>query len=171
MYDAVIFAEHPEPAARTLACLVEGAVDGVLNHMLIVSPPRSDDLATLADEAGCRLEMGVDAAAMPAALERHLVTPHALAFAEGALPGPGWPQRLRDEFRRRGQPEREMIVAFRPERRREAWKLIAAISIKGRVPLGYGALVPRPLLIHRLKGGTVRSHGPMHLTEMTVGRV
>ncbi len=171
MYDAVIFADaDPEPAARTLSCLVEGAVEGLLNHVLVVSSAESDGLVALADAAGCRLEMGVTAQRLPEALKRHLVTTHALAFAAGALPPSGWPARLRDELRKRGEPDAEMALLFRPENRREAWKLIAKVSLRGRMPLTHGALVPRSLLPD-YRSGSIRSHGPMHITDMTVGRL
>jgi hypothetical protein len=171
MYDAIVLAQEAEPAARTLSTLVEGAVEGLLNHVLLVSDRDSPDLAALADAAGCRCELSVAHDALAEALKRHLVTSHALAFAAGAVLPAGWPGRLRDELRRRGQPDAEMSLLFRPERRLEAWKLIAAVSLQGRMPLGYGALLPRARLIGGLKGGRVKSHGPMHLTEMTVGRV
>ncbi len=171
MYDAVIFAEaDPEPAARTLACLVEGAVEGLLNHVVLVSAVESDGLTALADAAGCRLEMGVSEQGLPEALRRHLVTPHTLAFAAGTLLPVGWPARLRDEFRKRGEPDPEMALLFRPERRREAWKLIARVSLRGRMPLTHGALVPRALL-PGYRAGSIKSHGPMHISEMTVGRM
>ena len=171
MYDAVIFADtDPEPAARTLACLVEGAVEGVLNHVLLLGREQSDAMAALADAAGCRLELGVTERALPEALRRHLVTPHTLAFAAGALPSTGWPARLQQELRRRGEPDPEMSLVFRPERRQDAWKLIAHVSLRGRMPLTHGALVPRALLPH-MRAGCVKSHGPIHITEMTVGRL
>lgn len=171
MYDAIVLAQEAEPAARTLSTLVEGAVEGLLNHVLLVSERQSDDLAALADAAGCRCELGVSPDVLPEALKRHLVTPHALAFQAGAVLPAGWPGRLRDEFRRRGQPDPEMSLLFRPEKRLEAWRLIAAVSLRGRMPLGHGALLPRVRLIGGLRNGMVKSHGPMHLTEMTVGRV
>ena len=171
MYDAVIFAEaDPEPAARTLSCLVEGAVEGVLNHVLVISAAESKGLAALADAAGCRIELGVTGSSLPEALRRHLVTPHTLAFAAGALLPAGWPARLRDEFRKRGEPDPDMALLFRPELRREAWRLIAKVSLRGRMPLTHGALVPRALL-PGYRAGTIRSHGPMHISEMTVGRL
>jgi hypothetical protein len=171
MYDAVIFAEaDPEPAARTLACLVEGAVEGLLNHVLVISATQSEELAALADAAGCRVELGVTGDRLPEALKRHLVTTHTLAFAAGALPPAGWPARLRDEFRKRGEPDPEMALLFRPERRREAWKLIAKVSLRGRMPLAHGALVPR-FLLPGYRAGSIKSHGPMHISEMTVGRL
>ncbi len=171
MYDAVIFADaDPEPAARTLSSLVEGAVEGLLNHVVVISASESEGLSALADAAGCRLELGVTEPKLPEALRRHLVTPHTLAFAAGALPPVGWPARLKDELRRRGDPDPEMALLFRPERRREAWKLIAQVSLRGRMPLAHGALVPRSLL-PGYRGGLIKSHGPMHITEMTVGRL
>ena len=151
MYDAIIFAEaDPEPAARTLACLVEGAVEGMLNHVVVISEAETAALATLADAAGCRLEMGITRAALPEALRRHLVTPHTLAFTAGALPQPGWTARLRNELHRRGEPHPDMSFVFRPERRSEAWKLIAHVSLRGRMPL-----VPR------------RAHAPLAARELS----
>ncbi len=171
MYDAVIFADaDPEPAARTLSCLVEGTIDGLLNHVVLIAEAESKALTALADAAGCRLEMGISPQTLPEALLRHLVTPHTLAFSAGALPPPGWPARLRDEFRRRGEPDTEMALVFRPARRKEAWKTVAYVSLRGRIPLSHGALVPRALLpFHR--SGSVKSHGPIHITEMTVERL
>jgi len=172
MFDAVVFAtSDPEPAARTLSSLVEGAVDGLLNHMLLISAETSEGLAALADAAGCRLEQGVDDRDLPAILARHLVTPHALAFAAGALPTAGWSTRLRHELNRSGGPDPEMSLVFRPERTADRLKLLAFVSFRGRMPLAYGVLTPRALLINSLKCGSIRSHGPIHMTETTVGRI
>lgn len=171
MYDAIVFSDaDPEPAARTLACLVEGAVEGLLNHVLLISEAETPALATLADAAGCRLELGVTQEKLPEALRRHLVTPHTLAFTAGALPQPGWTARLRNELHQRGEPHPDMSFVFRPERRSEAWKLIAHVSLRGRMPLAHGALMPRSLLAN-YRAGAVKSHGPMHITEMTIGRL
>jgi hypothetical protein len=86
MFDAVIFSgRDPEAAARTMACLVEGVVEGMLQRVLVVSRETSAELEKLADASGCRLEQGVAADKLPSVLAVHLETPHILAFDAGAL--------------------------------------------------------------------------------------
>jgi hypothetical protein len=173
MFDAVIFSgRDPEAAARTMACLVEGVVEGMLQRVLVVSTERSDDLETLADASGCRLEQDVSAENLSGVLAAHLQTLHVLAFDAGALLPPGWPHLLQREFQRRGQPDAEVSLAFRPEGLGDRLRLIARIGVRGRVPLAYGALVPRAHLADRTyRGGAVKTHGPIHLTQMSVARV
>ena len=171
MFDAIVFASQPGPAARTLSCLVEGVVEGLVNRVLLVSAGTSEALAALAEVAGCRIELGIPEAALPEALRRHLETPHMLAFEAGALPPPGWPARLADELRRRGGLDSEVSLLFRPERRIEAWRVIAEVSLRGRMPLRHGALLPRAQLIAGVSGGAVRRQGPVLVAEMRVGRV
>jgi hypothetical protein len=173
MFDAVIFSgKDPEAATRTMAGLVEGVVDGMLQRVIVISTQSSDGLETLADASGCRLEQGVEAENLSGVLATHLQTPHVLAFDAGALLPPGWPLLLQREFQRRGQPDAEVSLAFRPEGLGDRLRLIARIGIRGRIPLAYGALVPRVhLLAKTYRGGAVRTHGPIHLTQMSVGRM
>jgi hypothetical protein len=173
MFDAVIFSgRDPEAAARTMACLVEGVVEGMLLRVLVVSAERDTDLGKLSDASGCRLEQGVAADKLAGVLAAHLQTPHVLAFEAGALFPPGWPQLLQREFQRRGQPDAEVALAFRPDSLGDRLRLIARIGIRGRVPLTYGALLPRERLTDKAyRGGAVKSHGPIHLTQMSVARM
>jgi hypothetical protein len=132
----------------------------------------SDGLEKLADASGCRLEQGVTADRLSGVLATHIQTPHVLAFDAGALLPTGWPQLLQREFQRRGQPDAGVALAFRPEGLRDRLKLIARIGIRGRIPLTYGALLPQARLADRAyRGGAVKSHGPIHLTHMSVGRM
>jgi hypothetical protein len=173
MFDAVIFSgKDPEAATRTMASLVEGVVEGMLLRVLVVSGERSDDLERLADASGCRLEQGVAAEKLPGILAAHLQTPHVLAFDAGALLPPGWPQLLQREFQRRGQPDAEVALAFRPEGLGDRLRLILRIGAGGRVPLTYGALIPRAQLLDKAyRGGAAKTHGPIHLTQMSVARM
>ncbi len=173
MFDAVILSgRDPEAAARTMACLVEGVVEGMLHRVLVVSTERSADLEKLSDASGCRLEQGVAADRLSAVMATHLQTPHVLAFEAGALLPPGWPTLLQREFQRRGQPDAGVSLAFRPEGLGDRLRLIARIGVRGRVPLTYGALVPRAHLVDKTyRGGAVKTHGPIHMTQMSVARV
>ena len=173
MFDAVIFSgKDPEAAARTMACLVEGVVEGMLQRVLVVSAESSDGLEKLADASGCRLEQDVAAGKLAGVLAAHLQTPHVLAFDAGALLPPGWPHLLQREFQRRGQPDAEVSLAFRPEGLGDRLRLIARIGVRGRVPLTYGALVPLARITDKAyRGGAVKTHGPIHMTQMGVGRV
>jgi hypothetical protein len=173
MFDAVIFSgRDPEAAARTMACLVEGVVEGMLQRVVVVSSERSAGLEKLSDASGCRLEQGVAREKLPVVLAEHLQTPHVLALEAGALLPPGWPLLLQREFQRRGQPDAEVSLAFRPEGLGDRLRLIARIGVRGRVPLTYGALIPRAHLIDRnYRGGAVKTHGPIHLTQMSVARM
>jgi hypothetical protein len=173
MFDAVIFSgRDPEAATRTMASLVEGVVEGMLQRVLVVSRECSDDLEKLSDASGCRLAQGIAAEKLAGILAGHLQTPHILTFEAGALLPMGWPQLLQREFQRRGQPDAVVSLAFRPENLGDRLRLIANISVRGRVPLAYGALVPRSLLADTgYGGGAVKSHGPIHMTQMSVARV
>jgi hypothetical protein len=173
MFDAVIFSgRDPEAAARTMASLVEGVVEGMLQRVLVVSAESDADLEKLSDASGCRLEQGVAVDRLSAVLAAHLQTPHVLAFDAGALLPPGWPQLLQREFQRRGQPDTEVALAFRPEGLGDRLRLITRIGIRGRVPLTYGALLPRSRITDKAyRGGAVKTHGPIHLTQMSVARM
>jgi hypothetical protein len=173
MFDCIVFSgPDPEPAARTLAGLVEGVVDGVLGRMLLVSAAAGGELSMLADASGCRLEQGVSPERLCEVLAGHLTTPHALAFEAGALLPAGWPQLLQQELQRRGEPGTAVALAFRPEALAARLRLIAAIGVRGRLPLAYGALLPKARLTDRgFKGGPVKTYGPIHMTQMSVGRI
>ncbi len=173
MFDAVIFSgKNPEAAARTMAFLVEGVAEGMLRRVVVLSGESGPDLERLADASGCRLEQAVAPERIPDILASHIETPHVLTFAAGALLRPGWPVLLMREIQRRGQPDDEVTLAFCPERLGERLGLIARIGLQGRVPLTHGALLPRLQLTDAgYRGGAVRTRGPIHMTEMRVGRM
>jgi hypothetical protein len=173
MFDAIIFSgKDPEAAARTMAFLVEGVVEGMLRRVIVISQEAGRDLEKLADASGCRLEQAIAPERISTILAAHLETPHVLAFEAGALLPPGWPTLLMREFQRRGQPDAEVSLAFRPERLAERLRLIAGIGIRGRVPLAYGALVPKSRLTDgAYRGGAVKTRGPIHMTQLSVGRI
>jgi hypothetical protein len=150
MFDVVVIAEaDAEPAARSLATLVEGVVDGMLRRAVLLSSAENDGLRGLADAAGCRLVAGVPAGGFGAALTPHLETPHVLALAAGALLPPGWPELLRQAQRQSGAPAEDMALAFRPAGLAARLRLRAAIIGRARLPLTHGALVPRASLTAR----------------------
>jgi hypothetical protein len=173
MFDAVIFSgKDPEAAARTMAFLVEGVVEGMLRRVIVISAEAGRDLEKLADASGCRLEQAVAPEQIPAILAAHIETPHVLAFEAGALLPPGWPVLLMREFQRRGQPDADVSLAFRPEKLSDRLRLIARIGVRGSVPLAHGALVPKARLTDgAYRGGPVKTMGPIHMTQMSVGRI
>ena len=173
MFDAVIFSgKDPEAAARTMAFLVEGVVEGMLRRVIVVSGERGADLERLADASGCRLEQGIGPERVPAILASHIETPHVLVFAAGALLPPGWPVLLMREFQRRGQPAADTGLAFRPERWSEKLVLTAKIALRGCVPLAHGVLLPKEWVTDAgYRGGAVTKRGPVRLTDMRVGRI
>lgn len=173
MFDAVVFAKaDAKAAARTLASLVEGAVEGSLGRVTLISATRDAAIEALAEASGCGLAAGVAPEALAATLAERIATPHALAAEAGALMLPGWPAALDAELRREGGLSPDMALLFRPESTADWLKLVFAVSVKGRMPLDHGALVPRRRLIDpRYRGGPVKSFGPMHMSAMRVGRV
>jgi hypothetical protein len=173
MFDAVMFSgADPEPAARTLSGLVEGVVEGIIGRVLVVCEHSSPELERLADASGCRLEQGIVPDQLAGVLAGHLETSHVLAFEAGALLPAGWPSLLALEFQRRGQPGTAVSLAFRPEILVDRLKLMFAISTRGRVPLLHGALLPKARLTDSVYlGGPVKTFGPIHMTQMSMGRM
>ncbi len=174
MFDAVVIAgADPEPAARTLAGLVEGVVDGMARRVVLASLADTDALRRLADAAGCRLALGVPQGGFGAALREHLEAAHALAFTAGALLPAGWPEILTQELRRRGPPGADAGLAFRPAGLGARLALLAAAKGR-RLPLAYGVLAPRAALTGGgFDGAAVRvRHGALaaHLTTARFGR-
>ncbi len=173
MFDAVMFSgANAEPAARTLSGLVEGVVEGVLSRVLVVSDQNSPALEKLADASGCRLEQDVSADRLASVLATHLETEHVLAFEAGALLPAGWPSLLAVEFQRRGKPGTAVSLAFRPDALADRLRLLFAISTRGRIPLAHGALLPKARLTDGVyRGGPVKTYGPIHMTQMSMGRM
>jgi hypothetical protein len=173
MFDAVIFSgPDPEAAARTLAGLVEGVVESLLSRVLVISADEDARLDKLADASGCRLEQGVSTNRLAGTLAQHLASAHVLAFDAGALLPPGWPSLLNQEFQRRGLPAQDQTLAFRPAALGARLKLTAAITARGRLPLAYGALLPRSVLTDKsYLGGPVKLRRAARMTAMTVTRL
>jgi hypothetical protein len=163
MFDAVVIAgAEEERAARTLATLVEGVVDGVLQRVVLLSAADTDGLRRLADAAGCRAALGVAQGGFGEALKPHLATPHALALAAGALLPPGWPEALRQELLRRGAPGLDQAIALRPATLAMHLRLAAAMTGRRRTPLAHGALAPRTSLTARgFDGSAVQGRARM----------
>ncbi len=172
MFDAVIFSgPDPERAARTLAGLIEGVIDGLLRRVLVVSASQSADLEKLADASGCRLEQGVAADLLAKVLAEHLETPHVLAFEAGALLEPGWTVLLNRAFQRHGLPAADAALAFRPESLPERLHLRWIAMPLRRLPLTHGLLVPRGrLTAPGFDSRTVRLSGRVRLAPLTVAR-
>jgi len=172
MFDALIFtAGDAEPAARTLATLVEGVAEGMLGRATLVSPSLDPALKELAEAAGCGLAAGVAAEALAKTLAVHVTTPHALVLDAGALLPRGWPNALSDELRRAGGLTPDMALLFRPAQTADWLRLLFAVSVRGRMPFGHGGIAPRHRLVDpRYRGGPVKSHGPMHMSVMRTER-
>jgi hypothetical protein len=172
MFDAVIFSgPDPERAARTLAGLIEGVIDGLLGRALVVSQWQSADLDKLADASGCRLEQGVETEHLPAVLAAQIKTPHVLAFEAGALLEPGWPVHLNRMFQRHGLPAGDGAIAFRPENFGPRMVLRWIALSAGRLPLTHGLLLPRSCLVTPgVTGQTARVSGKIRMAPMTVAR-
>jgi hypothetical protein len=173
MFDAVIFSgPDPEAAARTLAGLVEGVVESLLNRVLVISAAEDTRLEKLADASGCRLEQNVAPPRLAATMALHLATGHVFAFEAGALLPPGWPSLLNQEFQRRGLPGLEETLAFRPAALGARLKLTAAITARRPLPLTYGALLPRSAITDKgYPGGPVSLRKAARMTAMTVTRI
>jgi hypothetical protein len=172
MFDAVVFSgPDPERAARTLAGLIEGVIDGLLGRVLVVSASRSADLEKLADASGCRLEQGIAGDRLAHVLSSHLETPHVLAFEAGALLEPGWPIKLNRLFQRHGLPVADSTIAFQPENLGSRMKLRLVAIPLGRLPLTYGLLLPKSrLTASGFDGSIVKVSGRVRLAPPTVAR-
>jgi hypothetical protein len=172
MFDAVIFSgPDPEHAARTLAGLIDGVIDGLLRRVLVVSASQNADLDKLADASGCRLEQGVEARRLPAVLASHLETSHVLAFEAGALLEPGWPVHLNRMFQRHGLPASDAAIAFRPENFGPRMVLRWIALPTGHLPLTHGLLLPMScLVVPDFNRKTARVSGGIRMAPLTVAR-
>ena len=176
MFDVVVLAEGDAvSAARTLSTLVEGVVQGHLRRLVLASPDEHEDLAALADEAGCRLEAGVPLGALWPRLAAHISTPHVLVIAAGTLLAPGWTNLLRTDGLRQGALHLNQSVFFMPEERLARLKLRAALALRRPVPVRRGAIVPIGSLVRGALDGThVRLRGQeghsARMARVVVGR-
>jgi hypothetical protein len=165
MFDCIVIARNPDATARTLACLVEGVVAGVIARATIATDASSNELERIADAAGCDLAKGFSE--LPGLAK----TAHALVFSDGAMPGPGWPERLMAEIARRGPPERDVAWWFRPETALEQLRLRLALGVGRSASLGCGALVPRGRLVASAGGGRVKAKGGDRIADVPGGRL
>lgn len=137
----MIIADRAEPAAATLATLVEGVVAGALARVALWPRVRDKALESLAEEAGCAL---LDGAGHPAYLP--FSAPHLLVLPGGALLSPGWPATLEAEARRIGLPGPESIWIM-PDSGGFSMPIVRVLArIQGRVPLRSGLVMPRAML-------------------------
>jgi hypothetical protein len=165
MFDCIVIARNPDATARTLACLVEGVVAGVIARATIAVETPSEELDRIADVSGCDVAQGF------ANLASQAHTPHALVFADGALPAPGWPKRLMAEIARKGLPERDVAWWFRPEAALENLRLRLALGTGRSASLGCGALLPRGRLVASAGGGRVKAKGGDRIANVPGGRL
>jgi hypothetical protein len=172
MFDAVVIAgADAEPAARTFATLVEGVVDGMVRRATLASHDDTAGLRALADAAGCRIALGVSKGGFGDALEGNLETPHVIVLTAGALLPPDWPARLRQDLQRRGAPPPDAGLAFRPDGLVARLRVAAALTSRGRLPLGHGALTPVAALTGRgFDGASVPTGGRWAGAQLTVER-
>jgi hypothetical protein len=105
MLSAVVFLGETQAAkgragpalalTRSLSALVSAAVAGLIRDVTIAGPP-GEDLATIADHAGCGF---VEAAGEADGLSQGLALakgPDVLVLRAGYVPGPGFIEELRD---------------------------------------------------------------------------
>ncbi|MGL4635254.1 MAG: hypothetical protein ACRCWF_04675 [Beijerinckiaceae bacterium] len=170
MYDAVILADaNPTASARTLATLVEGVVEGMLGRVVVLASAENDAFAKLTDAAGCSLVIAETGAQIPGALKDHLSTSHVLAFKAGAILPPGWPALLKAEIHKHGHPYPEGAFAFRPPTRKTFLTMAFSITVRQKMTLVHGGLVPRSwLLDETFAGDTLKPPGPVHMTKIIV---
>jgi hypothetical protein len=172
MFDAVVVSTaDPELAARTLAGLVEGVVDGMVRRVVLLSSAQSAALRELADAAGCRAALGVPPGGVGAALKAHVETPHVLALRAGALLPPGWPDVLRGELQRRGPPAADAGLAFTPVGLGARLALTAAIASRRPASLAHGALAPQSALVDRAFDGAALASRKLRMVGIFVGRM
>jgi hypothetical protein len=170
MYDAVIFSStNPAASARTLATLVEGVVEGMLGRVFVVAGAEQDGFEQLTDAAGCVLVAIDSPADIPARLKEHLTTGHVLAFKAGALLPPGWPAMLKAEISKQGHPYPEGAFAFRPPTTKTFLTMAVSLTVRQKMTLVHGGLVPKAWLLHPMFAGeTLRPPGPVHMAKIVV---
>jgi hypothetical protein len=149
MFDVVVLVEKDVvAAARTLASLVEGVVEGHLRRLVLVSSETSAELTALADQAGCRLEAGVPRGELGHRLAAHLTTPHSLVIAAGTLLEPGWTHALRSDGLRNGAVQGAQAVFFTPEDMAPRLKLRLGVALRRPAPVLHGVLASTHALLH-----------------------
>ncbi|MGL4240232.1 MAG: hypothetical protein ACRCTI_03880 [Beijerinckiaceae bacterium] len=172
MFDVVIVSgPDPDAAARTLATLVEGVVEGLLRRAILASTADGADLRRLADEAGCRAAAGVAESDLGRTIADLSETPHLLVMKAGALVPPGWTDMLYQDLKRRGPPAIDSGVAFRPAALPARLRIAAAMATARPMPLDHGAIVPRAALRHRsFNGERVPTARGWRMARLTVER-
>jgi hypothetical protein len=172
MFDAVVIATaDPTPAARTFATLVEGVVAGMVRRVTLLSAADGEGLSALADASGSRAALAVPVAAFGDALRGHLDTGHVIALEAGALLPADWPNRLKEELQRRGEPPPDAGLAFRPAALAARLRLHAALAARRRIPLRHGVLAPKAALLARgFDGVSAPAGGRWIIGRITVER-
>jgi hypothetical protein len=170
MYDAVVFSNtNPAASARTLATLVEGVVEGMLGRVVVVASAGLDGFEKLTDAAGCLLVVVDRPAEIPVRLKEHLTTSHVLAFQGGALLPPGWPSLLKAEIHKQGHPPPEGTFAFRPSTTKTFLTMAVSLTVRQKMTLAHGGLVPKACLLHpAFLGDTLHPPGPVHMAKIVV---
>jgi glycosyltransferase involved in cell wall biosynthesis len=147
MLSVIIEARDAEEAlARTLATLVEGAVEGVLREVIILDGGSADATAEMAEEAGCAVLIGVGfAQAIAQAKGRWL-----LFLEPGARLAEGWAGAVDAYIGKHGA----MPARFAPVResrpRLFSWRFLSWGSPRPRA-LSQGLLISRERAVARAK--------------------
>ncbi|MGL5116387.1 MAG: hypothetical protein ACRC7G_12160 [Beijerinckiaceae bacterium] len=165
MFDCIILARTPEATARTLACLVEGVVAGTILRATLVAEQPSPAFSQISDAAGCDLAISI------AGRSAHATTPHVLLFADGAMPQPGWPERLLAEMSRRGAPVADAAWWLRPESSLDLLKLQLALALRRSASPRNGVLAPRTRLTEIAQSHRVRARGSDRMIGITSARL
>jgi hypothetical protein len=162
MLDAIVIvdetgARRAEAAARTLATLVEGVVDGGLSRVLLVSAGPEEDLASLADAAGCLLACNVVPANAAATIAEHLSAEWLLMLRAGCLLPPGWAQVV-------ASADHDAGTVFKPTGLRKRLAMTTRMKLGLPLPTDSGIIVRRSVaMISLTRLGHVAARGAKYL--------
>lgn len=128
--------------ARTLACLVAAAVEGVVREVMVVDHGSSDHTVAVADHAGCSLLHGGELAVGVRRARGEWI----LLLEPGARLADGWTEDVVVHVARLAQPARF-------SRASGAGSRFLARFLGARRPLADGFLLSKPQALARLRAG------------------
>lgn len=134
--------DQEEPLARTLASLVDGAVDGIVKDVIVRDLGSTDQTCKVAEHAGCRWMTGTE---IGACIEQARAD-WLLLLEPGARLMEGWVEDATDHIARHSDPAR-----FSPSELNRKNVLLRLFD--RATPLSAGLLITRKQALDRLNKG------------------